>query len=98
MTSLADRFAAAHHTTFVPDLYRGKCTSAADEAAHLMANLDWDAAVEDIRIAALALRELGCAKVAVLGFCMGGALTIAAACRLDNIDGGTLSSCVMAHG
>lgn len=88
MRALADRFASSGHTTLVPDLYRGKATSEASEAAHLMAGLDWNAALEDVRTAASVLREWGCERVAVLGFCMGGALALAAACKVENIDGG----------
>ncbi|KAJ3343811.1 hypothetical protein HDU91_000334 [Kappamyces sp. JEL0680] len=71
-----------------PDLYRGKVASAADEANHLMNNLNWPGAVEDIRHAAEWLRSKGVTKVGVTGFCMGGALSIAATVLVDSIDGG----------
>mmetsp|Transcript_58622 Transcript_58622/g.69934 ORF Transcript_58622/g.69934 Transcript_58622/m.69934 type:complete len:240 (+) Transcript_58622:156-875(+) len=62
----------------VPDLYRGKLGVDAEEAGHLMNNLDWAMAVEDLKGAAKYLKEtLGMKKVGVVGFCMGGALSLA---------------------
>jgi len=43
-----------------------------------LGGLDWEGAVKDIEGAAKHLREMGCKKVGVTGFCMGGALSIAA--------------------
>ena len=46
----ADRLAESGYRALVPDLYRGKVASAADEASHLMAGLNFsDAAEQDIR-------------------------------------------------
>jgi carboxymethylenebutenolidase len=71
----------------VPDLYRGKLGVEAEEAHHLMSNLDWKGAVEDIRGAARYLREVeGARKVGVTGFCMGGALTLAAGVLVEEVD------------
>lgn len=47
------------------------------EAGHLVSGLDWEGAVKDIEGAAKYLKELGCIKIGVTGFCMGGALAIA---------------------
>jgi carboxymethylenebutenolidase len=76
---VADRFARAGYNALAPDLYKGRVASAADEANHLMEGLDFpDATHQDLRGAARHLQaESG--KIAVMGFCMGGALTIAAA-------------------
>ncbi|XP_052759757.1 protein usf-like [Mya arenaria] len=71
--------------TLVPDLYRGKITKDYEEAGHLMSGLDWPGAVEDIRAAACFLMGKGCRKVGVTGFCMGGALSIAAAALVGEI-------------
>ncbi|XP_061178208.1 uncharacterized sodium-dependent transporter HI_0736-like [Saccostrea echinata] len=65
--------------TIVPDLYRGKLAKDNEEAGHLMNNLDWPGAVKDIKAAAFHLKTMGCTKVGVTGFCMGGALTLATA-------------------
>ena len=45
----ADQLAGAGYRALVPDLYRGKVTTANDEANHLMTNLNFpDAAGQDI--------------------------------------------------
>ena len=85
MRSLADRFAAAGFTTLAPDLYRGRLASSADEASHLMTGLDFgDATHQDLNGALQALAKR-CPKVAVMGFCMGGALTVAAAVHVPGL-------------
>src|SRR5216684_3714062 len=84
----ADRLAEAGFRALVPDLYRGKVAKAADEASHMMANLDFpNAAEQDIRGAVQYLKQSS-KKVAVGGFCMGGALTILAATRVPEMDAG----------
>lgn len=83
---VADRLAAAGFTALVPDLYRGKSTVEAEEANHLMSELNFgDAAGQDVRGAVQYLKARG-AKVAVSGFCMGGALTLLSACAAPEID------------
>lgn len=82
---LADRFAAAGFTTLAPDLYRGRIAASADEANHLMTGLDFaDATHQDLAGALRHLQALA-SKVGVTGFCMGGALTIAAAVHLPGL-------------
>jgi len=66
-------------TVLVPDMYRGKVADNREDAGHLMGGLDWKGAVKDIAAAAQYLKSQGCAKVGVTGFCMGGALSFAAA-------------------
>src|SRR5881397_3009786 len=47
---VADKLAKAGYRALVPDLYRGKVALAANEAEHLMTNLNFgDAAGQDIR-------------------------------------------------
>jgi carboxymethylenebutenolidase len=75
----ADRFARAGYNALAPDLYKGRLTTEADEANHLMTGLDFPAAThQDLRGAVQHLKGPS-EKVAVMGFCMAGALTIAAA-------------------
>jgi len=70
--------------TIVPDLYRGQVATDREHAGHLMSGLDWPGAIADILGAAKYLKnELGVSKVGVCGFCMGGALTLAAAANND---------------
>jgi len=84
----ADRLAEAGYRALVPDLYRGKVAKASDEASHMMANLNFpDAAEQDIRGAVQYLKQTS-KKVAVGGFCLGGALTILAAARVPEMDAG----------
>jgi carboxymethylenebutenolidase len=83
---VADRLATAGFRALVPDLYRGKSTVEAEEAHHLMNGLNFaDAASQDIRGAVQFLKTRS-AKVAVTGFCMGGALTLLAASMAPEID------------
>ena len=84
--AVADRLASAGYRALVPDLYRGKLAIEANEAEHLMGDLNFgDAAGQDIRGAVQYLKATGSAKVAVTGFCMGGALTILAACNVPDL-------------
>jgi carboxymethylenebutenolidase len=84
----ADRLAAAGYRALVPDLYRGKVAAASDEAKHLMTNLNFsDAAEQDIRGAVQYLKHT-CKKVAVGGFCMGGALAMLSAVCVPEMDAG----------
>ena len=86
--SVADRLAKAGYRALVPDLYRGKLALEANEAEHLMSGLNFgDAATQDIRGAVQYLKNTGSKKVAVTGFCMGGALTVLAACNVPELDG-----------
>lgn len=74
---VADRLAEAGYRAMVPDLYRGKLALEANEAEHLMNDLDFaDAAGQDIRGAVQHLKATGSNQVGVTGFCMGGALTV----------------------
>lgn len=83
---VADRFAAAGFNTLAPDLFEGRVTKDADEANHMMSGLDFPgAAHQDIRGALQFLKSDG-GKSAVLGFCMGGALTIIAGVKVPECD------------
>lgn len=83
---VADRFARAGYNALAPDLYKGRVTTTPDEANHLMSSLDFpDATHQDLRGAARYLQAQS-GKVAVMGFCMGGALTIAAAVHVPEIE------------
>jgi carboxymethylenebutenolidase len=110
---VAERLALAGYTALVPDLYRGQSTTQAEEAHHLMTNLNFgDAASQDVRGAVQYLKGRGCAKVGVTGYCMGGALTILSLTMapeadagvvwygyppLEFVDAGKIKAPVMAH-
>jgi carboxymethylenebutenolidase len=88
---VADKVAAAGYRALVPDLYRGKVALEANEAEHLMNNLNFgDAAGQDVRGAVQYLKGSGSAKVGVTGFCMGGALTLLAAVNVPETDAGVV--------
>ena len=85
---VADRFAAAGFTALAPDFYQGKTTDEPDEAGSLMMALHIG---ETERLLALAINALLSEtategeKVGVIGFCMGGQLSLFAACCNANI-------------
>jgi carboxymethylenebutenolidase len=84
---VADKLAAAGYRALVPDLYRGKVALQANEAEHLMKDLNFgDAAGQDVRGAVQFLKGSGSGKVGVTGFCMGGALTLLAAVNVPEAD------------
>jgi|JI6StandDraft_1071083.scaffolds.fasta_scaffold04793_3 carboxymethylenebutenolidase len=66
---------------FVPDLYRSQPAKDAENAGHKMSGLDWKGALEDIKHVKEHFEKLG-KGVYVMGFCMGGALTIASICSI----------------
>src|SRR4029450_5239855 len=80
---VADRFAQAGYNALAPDLYKGRVTQKPDDANHMTSRLAFvGASDQDI---AGAVRQLAgkSRKVGVMGYCMGGALTIAAAARVS---------------
>jgi carboxymethylenebutenolidase len=91
---VAEKLVAAGYRALVPDLYRGKVALEANEAEHLMTNLDFgDAAGQDVRGAVQYLKASGSSKVGVTGFCMGGALTVLSAVNVPEAD-----ACVIWYG
>ncbi|MBI4489114.1 MAG: dienelactone hydrolase family protein [Deltaproteobacteria bacterium] len=83
---VANHLADLGYRALVPDLYRGKVTLDAAEANHLMTGLNFaDAATQDIHGAAQYLKQTS-PKVGVVGFCMGGALTVLTAVFVKELD------------
>ena len=77
---VATRLTELGYTALAPDLYHGKSTVEEAEAAHLMQGLDWGKAAREISGAIRHLREAeDCTTIGVVGFCMGGALTLISA-------------------
>jgi len=82
-----DRFADEGFTALAPDLYQGRVTQDPDEASHMMNGLDWGgAAHEDARGAVKYLKGETGEKTAIMGFCMGGALTVIGAVHIPEVD------------
>jgi carboxymethylenebutenolidase len=82
-----DRIASAGYLALAPDLFHGKVATDDDEASKLMGALEWPRAVGEIGETAAYLRgHARCnGKVGVLGFCMGGALALAAAHQIEHL-------------
>jgi carboxymethylenebutenolidase len=86
--SIADDYAEAGFNALAPDLYKGRLASNADEASHLMTGLDFADATHQDLAGALAHLKTMSGKVGVSGYCMGGALTVAACVHLPGISAG----------
>jgi carboxymethylenebutenolidase len=79
---VADRFAAEGFVALAPDLYHGESSVEPDGAGKLMMGLNLAQAAKDMSGAVDTLQErTGHTKVGVVGFCMGGGLTLALACQ-----------------
>lgn len=91
---VAERFAAAGYTALAPDLYHGAIAEEPDEAGKLMMSLQIEQAAKDLRGAIEHLRGLTGKPVGIVGFCMGGALALYAAC--ENPEG--VAACVDFYG
>jgi len=83
--SVAERYAAGGFAAVVPDLYHGKLAKDAEEAGALMKALDFGKAVQEIAGAVEFVRGRSTGKVAVTGYCLGGALTFASAVNIRNL-------------
>jgi carboxymethylenebutenolidase len=81
---VCDRLAREGFVTLAPDLYNGRVTKSPDEAGKLFMALNIakaGAALHGAALALLARPETTGAKVAAVGFCMGGQLALYAACQ-----------------
>ncbi len=85
--SLLGRLAEAGFVALALDLFDGKSTKDAEEAGKLMNGLDWQLALTRAGGAVdhLATHERSNGRVGVMGFCMGGALTLASAAALPHL-------------
>ena len=93
---VCDRFAAEGFVALAPDLFHGKTAKSPDEAGKLMMAMRIDEAEKDLRGAVEYLldREFTASgTVGVVGFCMGGALSLYTATK--NMDVG---ACVVFYG
>ncbi|MBI3159251.1 MAG: dienelactone hydrolase family protein [Chloroflexi bacterium] len=85
---VADRFAQAGFVALAPDLYHGRATAEPDEARKLAMALDRQRAVAECSAAAAFLVEredVSPKKAGVVGWCMGGGLSLSTAAHNDVI-------------
>lgn len=85
---VVDRFAEAGFVALAPDLYHGESTSHPDDAGRMMMALNIDRTEKDLRGAIdflLARPETASSKVGTVGFCMGGQLSLYAACENPSV-------------
>jgi carboxymethylenebutenolidase len=92
--SIADRLAGEGYAALAPDLYHGTVTRSPDEAGKLLMALDIARAERDLRGAVAQLRARSGQPVGIVGFCMGGALSLFAACA----NGEAVAACVVYYG
>jgi len=93
---VCDRFAREGYVALAPDLYHGESTKSPDEAGKLMMALRVDEAEKDLRGAIQYLLNHEATtgtKVGVIGFCMGGALSLYAASKNAQV-----GACVVFYG
>ena len=91
---IADRFAAEGFVALAPDMYHGTVTAEPDEAGKLLMALNIPQAEKDLKGAVSYLKELTGGPVGTVGFCMGGALSLFAACNSN----GDVGACVDFYG
>lgn len=91
---IADRFAAEGFVALAPDMYHGKVTDEPDEAGKMLMALNVPQAEKDLRGAVSYLKNLTGSPVGTVGFCMGGALSLFAACS----NNGDVGACVDFYG
>ncbi len=86
VTAICDRLAAEGLLAIAPDLYGGRSAETEEQAERLMRDLDDRDPLPPIVAAIAEARRRGARKVATLGFCMGGALSLRAARELRDLD------------
>ncbi|HKP72216.1 MAG TPA: dienelactone hydrolase family protein [Pyrinomonadaceae bacterium] len=94
--NVADRFAAEGFVALAPDLYHGRTTTSPDEAGKLMMALNIEQTEKDLRGAIeylLAHDATTGERVGTVGFCMGGALSLYAASKNEQV-----GACVVFYG
>jgi carboxymethylenebutenolidase len=86
--SIADRFAREGFIALAPDLYHGNIATEPDEARKLVMNMNREQAIKDLLGAVRHLQsipEVAPKKVACIGFCMGGSMTLALAAATPDL-------------
>jgi carboxymethylenebutenolidase len=90
----ADGFAKQGYVALADDLYRGKVAENPDVAHQLMRGLPEDRAIRDLKAAAAYLRtrpDVDGARVASIGWCMGGGYSLALALADQSLAGAVIN-------
>ncbi len=85
---VADRFAGEGFVALAPDMYHGETADSPDDAKRLMMSLNIDRAEKDLRGSIeylLSLDQTQGDQVGTVGFCMGGQLSLYAACANSQV-------------
>jgi carboxymethylenebutenolidase len=84
---ICDQWAAEGFLAIAPDLYHGKIAANAGDAAKMMQGLDRAKAMQDVAAAIDQVRKhaRSTGKVAITGYCMGGAYSLAAAAAVRGL-------------
>lgn len=88
MRRVATRLASEGFIALAVDLYGGRAATRPEEALELMQALRTPEAMKVIGAGVTSLRTMprSNGKVGITGFCLGGAMTLAAACQVSGID------------
>ncbi|MBI4854413.1 MAG: dienelactone hydrolase family protein [Acidobacteria bacterium] len=93
---VADRFASAGYVALAPDLYHGESTTSPDQAGKLMMSLNIAQTQKELDGVIDFLSNhssVSPKKIATVGFCMGGQLSLYAASKNDKVN-----ACVIFYG
>jgi len=93
---VCDRYAAEGFVALAPDLYHGESTNHPDDAGKLMMAINIDETAKDLAGAINHLLSLDATtsdKVGTVGFCMGGQLSLYAACANPSV-----GACIIYYG
>ncbi len=84
--AVADRFAGEGFYALAPDLYHGEVAQAPDQARRLAMQLALNQAADDLSGAVdLLIAESSQPRISVVGFCMGGGLTLSLAVHRSEV-------------
>ncbi|MFN2223973.1 MAG: dienelactone hydrolase family protein [Chloroflexota bacterium] len=98
---VAERFAREGYIALAPDLYHGQAAEEPDEARKLAMAMDRDRAVAEIGAAArylASLRATDPKRIGVVGWCMGGGLSLSAAADYGGRGSGAIGAAVCFYG
>lgn len=89
------RWAGEGFVTLAPDLFHGQVTTEPTEAMKLTQEMDQDRAMKELKgaVAYLKSQPFSTGKVGIIGYCLGGGLSIATACVNQDLD-----ACVVYYG